>query len=166
MIFNKITDILGKGTVGFTMNETMSGEHQFEKSYNIDGKHPFEFNLTWGPTDLLEWGNPHSDNFLVQPAKGYVTVGGIGSNIPCEGTFELKYFKDNKIIYNFDFEKDGVKYNYVGEKVNIKLWNLATSHTTCFGVLTEKETGKLVSKSITYFKLKTTFDFIKSFRII
>jgi hypothetical protein len=52
----------------------------------------------------------------------------------------------------------------VGEKVNIKLWNLPVSHTTCVGRVTELESGKLISTSVTIFRMRTLPAFLGSFR--
>jgi len=77
---------------------------------------------------------------------------------------ELAYFTEGKIRYTFDFSAKGKMYRYVGEKVNIRPWNLPVSHTTCFGTLVEKESGRLVSRSVTFFKLHTTPAFMASLR--
>jgi hypothetical protein len=39
------------------------------------------------------------------------------------------------------------------------------SHTTCYGVLTEAASGKLVSKSVTHFRLATAPAFLASLRL-
>jgi len=161
-----IIDMVKEGRLGFQMDEIMSGEHEFEPEFGTEGKFPFEFQVTWGPKEMGAWLNPKSNTFMVQPLKGTVSVGGLCSDTPCEGTLELRYFKDHKIRYNFEFKVDDVEYVFLGEKVNIKPWNLPISHTTCFGVLTEKSTGKLVSRSITHFRLKTSPAFLASFRLV
>ena len=54
----------------------------------------------------------------------------------------------------FGFDVAGTTYRYVGEKTNLRLWNLAVTHTTCYGVVTERRTGKLVSTGTTLFHLR------------
>ena len=150
---------------GFEMEEVMQGTHEFLSGRGPSGKFPFVFKVRWGTDNIKEWINPTGDKFLVNKMHGTLSAGGLGDNIPIEGTLTLKYFTEYKIVYEFTFELKGHKYYFVGEKVNIKPWNLQTSHTTCFGTLISDDV-KIASRSITYFKLSTAFDFIKSFKII
>ena len=76
-----------------------------------------------------------------------------------------QYFKDHIIRYSFDFTVNYINYGFVGEKVNILPWNILTSHTTCFGRLVEKDTGKLISTSVTFFKLSKMLSFLSSIRL-
>lgn len=151
---------------GFKMDEVMSGSHRFEPGFGPSGEHPMEFCATWGPSNILEWANPFGNNFMTQELEGHVTVGGLCEKAPCKGTLELKYFDEHKIRYSFDFEVNGKKYHFTGEKINIQPWNLPVSHTTCYGVLTDVETGQLISKSTTYFRFKTSAQFVSSFRLV
>ena len=52
----------------------------------------------------------------------------------------------------------------VARKDHIKPWNLPVSHTTCFGTLTEADGGKLVSRSVTFFRLQHWAKFAATFR--
>ncbi len=165
-IINKIKDKISSGSFGFEMEELMSGHHEFEPGMGPEGKQPFEFCVKWGAADLSEWSSPKSDSFMTNFLEGTVTVGGLCYNAPCRGTLHLMYFSEYKIRYTFEFEANGKSYTFIGEKVNIKPWNLPVSHTTCYGTLTETETKKLVSRSLTFFKLRTAPSFISSFRII
>ncbi len=157
-----LSDCLEGVKKGFSIDEVMSGDHEFVAGAGPEGRLPFEFQVRWGPPNVFKWANPWGAGFLRQPLGGTVTVGGLCEAAECAGTLELRYFKDRRIRYTFEFEVDGVGYHYVGEKVNIRLWNLPTSHTTCFGVLTEKESGKLVSRSLTHFRLATVPAFVGS----
>lgn len=164
---NYILDTLNmikEGRLGFKIDETMTGWHRFEKG-KTSGKKFMEFKVTWGPESIRKWLNPINPKFLTQDLKGVVTIEGLCQDTPCEGTLELKYFDEHIIRYTFDFKVRKKTYRYVGEKVNIQLWNLPVSHTTCFGRLTEKSTGKLVSTSVTYFKLSTALKFLMSLRL-
>jgi hypothetical protein len=151
--------------IGFQMDEVMSGTHEFEPNCGPRGTFPFEFRVSWGPRDVLVWGNPWHHEFLCQPLGGNVTMGGLCDDAPCEGSLKLRYFTKRTIRYRFDFATDGKSYRYLGEKVNILPWNLPTSHTTCFGTVVDRSTGVLISRSVTHFRLKTTFDFATSFRL-
>jgi len=151
--------------LGFNMDEAMIGEHQFAFGEGPEGRYPFRFDITWGPEDLTEWLNPNSGGFLSHPFSGTVTAGALCDHAPCEGRMELRYFKDYTIRYDFRFRAHDKTYRFLGEKVNIKPWNLPFSHTTCFGTVVEEETGKLVSRSITHFKVSMSFSFLSSLRL-
>jgi hypothetical protein len=151
--------------IGFATDEVMTGLHRFEPDQGPDTELPFEFRVTWGPPNLFQWIDPADERFMEHHLEGTVSVGGWADDIPCEGSLELLYFTEHRIRYTFTFEHGGTRYRYVGEKVNIKLWNLPVSHTTCFGRMTEAETGKLVSTSVTHFRMRTLPAFLLSFRL-
>jgi hypothetical protein len=149
---------------GFKVWEVMSGEHEFEDS--PAGKLPFEFQIDWGPTSVIDFLNPFGNLFFSNQLKGTVTVGGLCTDVPCAGHLDLNYFTEQKIRYTFEFEVEGIVYEYIGEKKNIYPWNLLYAHTTCFGSLTQKDTQELVSTSITHFYWDTLWTSIKSFELI
>ena len=68
---------------------------------------------------------------------------------------EYFYFRDDQ----------GTPYRYIGEKVNLRPWNLHKTHTTCYGTIVNLKNNKEVSKSIVYFKFETTPEFMASFRL-
>ncbi|ACL04418.1 conserved hypothetical protein [Desulfatibacillum aliphaticivorans] len=150
--------------LGFAMDEVMSGDHEFMPGMGPEGRLPFEFRVTWGPRHLIKWINPLGGAFMTQPLEGTVTVGGMCTRVPCSGTLELAYFTEAKIRYTFEFVFGGKTYHFVGEKIHIRPWNLHVSHTTCYGTLKEKDTGKPVSKSVTHFRFRTTPAFLASLR--
>ena len=160
---SKITSVFVKK--GFRIDEVMTGEHEFEPGLGPDGKHFFEFAVTWGAPSTIAFLRPSSGSFFSADLEGSVTVGGLCERAPCKGTLELKYFTERKIRYTFDFGVEGTGYQFVGEKVNILPWNLPVSHTTCFGTLKESESGKLISRSVTFFKLHKAPSFLHSFRL-
>ncbi len=162
---NDLRRMIKEKRIGFLFDEVMTGKHRFEPGFGPPGDKFMQFKATWGPKHFSEWINPFGEKFLIQELTGTVTIEGLCENAPMSGTLELKYFSERKIRYTFEFTIEGKKYQYIGEKVNILPWNLPTSHTTCFGRLTEKKTGKLVSTSVTYFKLKTMPGFLLSFRL-
>lgn len=150
---------------GFYIKERMVGEHKFFGKHNPDGVYPFEFNVKWGTLSFREWLNPSKITFLTADLEGTVSVGGLCKEAKCVGTLSIDYIFDKKIVYSFNFVHCGKKYIYVGEKVNIRPWNFLTSHTTCFGTIVD-ENEKLVSRSISYFKLFSIFSFLSSFKIV
>jgi len=150
--------------LGFATDEVMTGYHRFEPGLGPTGELPIELRLTWGPPNLIEWLDPADDAFMQHQLEGTVTLGGWAEDIPCCGTLELLYFTKHLIRYTFTFDHGGASYRFVGEKVNVKLWNLPVSHTTCFGRITDLVTGKLVSTSVTHFRLRTLPAFLGSFR--
>lgn len=156
--------MLAERRLGFAIDEVMTGHHRFEPGLGPEGDLPFEFRVTWGPPNLLAWLDPADDRFMRHDLAGTLTAGGLGEAIPCAGSLELLYLSKHLIRYAFTFERAGTRYRYVGEKVNIKLWNLPVSHTTCFGRLTEEATGRLVSTSVTHFRMRTLPAFVLSLR--
>jgi hypothetical protein len=158
-------DALRTGHFGFRMDELMKGWHEFEPGMGPAGQLPLEFTIAWGPDDVRHWLDPRGGQFLRQGLAGTITAGGLCEVAPCEGTLELRYFTDHRLRYDFGFQVETKRYHFLGEKVNIQLWNLPVSHTTCFGVVTEADTGRLVSRSVTHFLLETAPVFINSFRL-
>ena len=162
---SEVTSMLGEGRVGFSMDEVMTGEHRFEPGCGRDGKLFMEFRVRWGAKRLLPFLNPLGEEFCHNDLEGTVTVEGLCEDTPCKGTLVFHYHDEKLIRYTFDFEVDGRWYRYLGEKVNILPWNLPFSHTTCFGTLKESENGRLISRSVTYFRWRTTPSFLSSFRL-
>jgi hypothetical protein len=154
----------GRG-VGFAIDETMAGYHEFEPGFGPDGRYPMAFSARWGPRDLAAFLDPLGEAFQRAPLSGTVTVGGLCEAAPVTGTLAFSYVRGRSIRYTFDFDVDGTAYTYVGEKVNIRPWNLLTSHTTCFGTVTEAATGRLVSRSVTHFAFRTGPRFLASLRL-
>ena len=115
---------------------------------------PFAFRIQWGPKRLRAWLNPFSDRFLWQPLKGEVRVGGLCDWTPCVGTLSLEYFSTRSIRYSFDFDVEGKRYRFGGDKVGIALWNLPVTHTTCTGAIRELGSGKLMSTTACWFKFR------------
>ena len=101
-------------------------------------------------------------NFL----EGTVGVGGLVEEAPCRGTLDFLYFTEGKIRYTFDFKgKQGRPYRYVGEKVDIRPWNLPRTHTTCYGTISDLDSGREISRSIVYFRMGSIPAFLQSFRL-
>ena len=140
--------------MGFRASEVMTGWHEFTDGAGPPGRHPFAFRVRWGPDSLREWLDPRSATFLWQELAGEVRVGGLCDWTPCEGTLHLQYVPQRRIRYDFDFDVDGCTYRYVGEKTNLRWWNLAVTHTTCYGVVTERGTDRLVSTGTSLFRLR------------
>jgi hypothetical protein len=156
--------MLREKRLGFAIDEVMSGEHRFEPGFGPPGELPFSFRVAWGPPNVAAWLDPADERFMRHDLAGTVTVGGWAEEIPCRGSLELLYLSRHLIRYAFTFTHAGTDYRYVGEKVNIKLWNLPVSHTTCFGRVTEVASGRLVSTSVTHFRMRTLPAFVLSLR--
>ena len=143
--------------MGFVVQETMSGTHELESGWGAPGRQPFAFRVAWGPERLREWLDPRSPQFLWQELEGEVRLGGLDGVpewAPCRGTLELDYFGSARIRYVFDVPAGERTFRFQGDKVELRPWNLLVTHTTCFGTLTELESGRLVSRSVTRFRLR------------
>ncbi|MBN2360856.1 MAG: hypothetical protein JXR83_15480 [Deltaproteobacteria bacterium] len=151
--------------IGFRIDEVMSGHHTFEPGCGPAGQLPMRFRVTWGHRHLAAFASPLSDDFGKADLEGTVSIDFLCREAPCQGTFELKYLSEQAIRYCFEFEANGTRYRYVGEKVNIWPWNLPVSHTTCFGTLVDAKNGQLVSRSVLHFRLATMIPFVASFRL-
>ena len=148
------------------IDEVMSGTHCFIDRAGPLGDHPMSFSITWGTKDFFSYLNPFRPAFLSNFIEGKVNVGNLVEEASCRGSLDFFYFSQGKIRYVFDFMGDnGKAYQYVGEKVNIRPWNLHKSHTTCYGIITELESQKEISHSILKFELSTLPDMLKSFRL-
>jgi NADP-dependent 3-hydroxy acid dehydrogenase YdfG len=146
------------GARGFRIDEEMTGDHELEPGFGAPGRRPMSFRATWGADDVGAWLTRGAPLRL----DGHVSIGGLVENAPCSGTLELRY-GEGRIRYAFDFTADGRPYHYVGEKVNIRPWNLPTSHTTCVGRVTDAD-GRLVSTSVVHFRLARLPAFVASLR--
>ena len=155
-----------KRNLGFTIEEEMSGSHKFVNDSGPDGQLPFSFRVKWGARDLRKFVDPLAGNdFMTAQFTGTVTIGGLVRKAKCEGVLELRYFSEGKIRYRFNFSHEGRRYLFVGEKTNIKPWNLHKTHTTCYGTVFNADTGERISKSVTKFRLSTLPEFLRSFKL-
>ena len=158
--------MLSEGRVGFAADEVMSGTHQFLAGAGPEGEFPLEFRVTWGARHLGRWLNPFGGEFMTNFLHGRITAGGLVEDVACQGVLELRYFTTASIRYRFEFtDNEGTRYRYLGEKVNIRPWNLHRSHTTCYGTITNLDTGQDISRSIVYFRLSRLPGFLASFRL-
>jgi len=154
------------GEFGFRMTEDMSGWHEYLPGRGPEGRLPFSFHVVWGVDRVKQCVAHDGGLHFLQSLAGTVTAGGLCDATPCRGTLDLRYFLDQRLVYDFTFVVEETKYRWVGQKVNVRPWNLPVSHTTCFGRLTELETGKLVSTSVTFFHLHTIPKFLGSLRFV
>ncbi len=146
--------------MSFRITETMAGRHTA-----VDGgkDQPFAFEVTWGPRQLRDWANPLSERFLWNELAGRVRADGLFDWTPCTGSLSLDYAR-GRVVYTFDAEVAGRPVRFHGEKVNIRPWNLAFSHTTCFGTLVDLESGRLLSRVVVSFRLRDLPRFAASLR--
>lgn len=151
--------------MGFKIDEVMTGTHRFINSAGPEGVHPLHYSLTWGTTRLGAYLNPFSGEFLENQAKGVITAGGLVEKADCTGTLSMLYFTEAKIRYDLYFhDANGKPYRYIGEKRNIRPWNLHKTHVTCYGVILDMETNTQVSESVVYFPFREMLAFTLSFR--
>ncbi len=151
--------------IGFKLDEIMVGTHTFKSTNYPKGEYPLHYSLTWGNNNILKFLNPFSKEFLSSETKGVITIGGLTEKAKCTGTLKMLYFSERKIRYDLIFKDEkGKQYRYVGEKVNLWPWNLHKTHVTCYGVVTDLETGESISDSIVYFPFRESIPFLLSFR--
>ncbi len=161
-----LVEMLQQRRLGFRMDEVMTGSHHFVAGAGPDGEHPMGYRITWGTRHLLDYLNPFGSGFMSNFLQGTISVGGLVEDAPCSGTLDLRYFQEAMIRYTIDFKgTDDHPYRYVGEKVDLRPWNLHKTHTTCYGTITDLVSGQDISKSIVYFKLDTIPAFMASIRL-
>ncbi len=153
-----------EGRIGFRMHEVMSGWHEFLPGNGPAGRLKMSFAVDWGPDRLGPWLDADGETFMTQPLSGIVTIDGLCREAPCAGMLTLRYAGEHRLRYDFTFHANDRTYRYEGQKVNVRPWNLPFSHTTCFGTLVEADTERLVSRSVTHFRLRTMPAFLASWR--
>ena len=152
--------------IGFKMDEIMTGTHTFKNNKGPKGEHSLHFSLTWGNNSILKFLNPFSKDFLSSEARGVITVEGLTEKATCFGTLQMLYFTEQKIRYILYFrDEKGRRYKYKGEKINLRPWNLHKTHVTCYGVITDLESGERISDSVVYFPYRESIPFVLSFRL-
>jgi hypothetical protein len=164
--WRRLVRMLQQRRIGFRIAETMRGSHHFVAGAGPEGEHPLDLELDWGCQRLSEWLNPLGARFLSNVAEGRIRVGGLVDAAPCRGRLDLRYFKDASIRYDLRFKgAHGRAYRYLGEKVNLRPWNLHRTHTTCYGTIVDLNADRDVSKSIVYFSLGSLPAMLASFRL-
>jgi hypothetical protein len=148
----------------YALDEVMQGTHEFEPGTGPAGIHPFRFCVTWGTKSVRSFLAPGSHH-LTASLSGTVTAGSLCNDAPCDGTLRIDYFGRHTIRYEFEFPSDQGRCRFVGEKVNIRAWNLPVSHTTCFGTVTRVSDGRLLSRAVVHFRLRTLPAFLGSLRL-
>ncbi len=165
-----LVGMLAERRLGFRTDETMKGTHTFVRDFEpgkvkAGTKLPFQFQATWGTPHLDKFLNPLSGDFMFALMEGKVTAGGLTGEAPLKGTLEMRYFENASIRYTFEFEAQGHAFRYVGEKTDIRPWNLHRTHTICRGTLTDLTTDQLLSESEVKFNLSQLPWFLSRFRL-
>ncbi|MDD5712249.1 MAG: hypothetical protein PHY31_05750 [Smithellaceae bacterium] len=152
--------------VGFKMDEYMVGTHRFSPGVGPVGEYPLRLDLTWGSESIGKFFSPSSGECMKSEARGTITVGGMVDRAPCAGTLEMFYFSKRMIRYDVTFgDTKGRTYRYVGDKVNIRPWNILKTHFTCYGTITELESAVEISRSLIKFPYREAIPFALSFRL-
>jgi hypothetical protein len=151
---------------GFQVHETLDGLHEFVAREGPPGEFPFSFELDWGPESLMDFLNPVArDAFFIARSRGVIRVGELAQEADCRGTLEFRCFSEAKIRYRLYFSVENARYEYIGEKIGLRPWNLHKTLSTCYGVLYELETGKEVSRSRSSFRISRVPSFLYSFTL-
>ncbi len=69
-IIGRLWQSLESQRIGFRIDESMSGRHEFEPGMGPKGAHPFRFDVRSGPDDIVPWLRPGGPDFMVQPMTG------------------------------------------------------------------------------------------------
>jgi hypothetical protein len=163
---------LARGALGFTIEERMSGSHRYRRDFPAGGvaageERPLELRARWGHPRLLGFLSPASGEFLTAELEGTLDAGGLCHAAPIQGTLELRYFVDASIRYRFELSGiDGARYRFVGEKREIRPWNLHRTHTLCRGTIARADAdAEILSDVSVRFDLGQLPAFLKSFRL-
>ncbi len=161
----RLSTLIRERRVGFRMTETMRGTHRFEPGWGPPGTHPMSFAARWGSRHLFsEWLNPFSERYMTGRMSGTVTIGELCDGVTFEGSIRLRYFREAKIIYRFQFHHEGLTHRFSGEKRNLRPWNLLRTHTTLHGRLTREDAEGPISRSTLHFRWSSLPAMLGSFR--
>ena len=140
--------------IGFKFQETMSGSITLER----DGERQAKFSLTAEAREIQEFAR---DNIC--RVKGVISVEGIASERPVEGTIEVAFWPPKrKMVYDLSWTgDDGQKYRICGIK-RIGYLNFITTMTTLHTSLYRGE--ELIGKGKIYFPRTDIPKLILSFR--
>lgn len=168
--WQELLSMLNERRLGFRIDEQLQGTHRFVRDFEPAGvtagtELPLSFSATWGHPHLSRFVNPLGDDFLFNLMEGTVTAGGLCDGADMKGTLELRYLKDASIRYTFEFSAHDHPYRYVGEKRDIRPWNLHRTHTTCYGAITDLDTSEVLSESVVHFELSQLLKFFSSWRL-
>jgi len=148
---------------GFHVHEILDGLHEFVAREGPPGEFPFSFELDWGPERLVDFMNPLArDAFLIAKSRGVIRVGELVQEAPCTGTLEFRCFSEAKIRYRLYFSVEETSYEYIGEKIGLRPWNLHRTHTPCYGIIYNLETGKEISRSRSSLRISALPSFLMS----
>lgn len=136
-------------TPGFTISETMSGEHS-----PVDGSesHPIEFDATWGAPSLARLIDPSHPEFFTFDMHGSITADGLCEGAELNGYLSVEYFSKARIRYAFSFQADRTLHRFEGSKSDMRPWNLHRTHTTLHGRIV-REVDTMVSEATLTFPL-------------
>lgn len=151
--------------VGFKMDEVMEGTHRLKDGPLARVALPMSFRASWGSKNL---GKFLFDFFRGRPAacelSGTANIEGLCQNAEVKGKLEFRYLVDATLRYEFEFYADGKPHLFVGDKENIRPWNLRRTHTTCHGIILDQSTHMIISISVVYFDPRTLPRFLASLR--
>lgn len=170
--FQELLRSLAPSSLGFRIEERMSGSHRYRRDFPAGGvaageERPLELHARWGHPRLLGFLSPASGEFLTARLEGSLDAGGLCQAAPISGTLELRYFVDATIRYRFELDgADGARYRFLGEKSEIRPWNLHRTHTLCRGTIARADADAEVLSDVSVrFDLGQLPAFLTSFRL-
>lgn len=153
----------------FQITEKLTGNCLIRNCIDYSNKN-IELNLTWGSNiDSIIPYYKQSKEFIFKIIKGTIKVENLfdGNILNCIGIITIDYLHNHDIGYCLWFEYKNKPYRFSGKKVNIRWYNLPTSHTTCcYNICCIDDSAQeLIAEGTVYFKLNSIIPFLKSFKI-
>jgi len=140
--------------IGCTTHEYGTGTHELIGAATGTGPLPIRFDLELRIGSLADFLNPRSEDDVrgMIQCQGTFSAEGLVHDVPCRGTLDLRLATENRLRYDLRFTgPDGQDLLFVGEKVNVRLWNLYRTLFTCYGTIYDQSTGEAISRSTVYF---------------
>jgi len=133
---------------GFRVHQVQAGFHEFVARKGPPGQFPFSLALEWGPARLADFLNPAArDDFLTASGRGAIRAGAWMHEAPCSCTVEFRCLREARVRTRAYFPVEGRSFEYIGERLGLRPWNLRRNGAVCYGVIYDLETGEEVSRS-------------------
>lgn len=148
-------------------DETMSGTHTFLHGPQAGISLPFSFHIDCTGTGLADYFDFFDEDFLSHEIQGTVHASGLATASVLEGKLVLRYFRQQKIFYDFEFQADdGRSLRFFGEKRGIYPWTLPWAHFRLYGAISDPKSNETISTVEARFAYSDLPSYVKGFRLI